>query len=259
MRKSSRLPSWWAATAARSLNRKLAQAIAQVGGKSCGRQVGPDQRVLPMYNQDLESPLPGGCGALQDRDRAGRCAAFRHPGTQPLASSRAQKRHRLGRPALMGAIHGRKTRCSYRNLSRRHCYRDRPAASASGNFWATWGLHHGWRGLSDLQVWPDRRGAAIMGTRKFLQAFVEQFTSSWPASAAGRPQPARPEHIHWHERPAGVKGIWIPYWKGSLSDLYDYFRVHILLLCVPGTRASALCLLSRYPSLALHDWRGLLD
>jgi len=77
-----------------SINRKLARALVRLAdGKLAASFVRIDD--LPMYNQDLESPLPESV-ALQGCDRGSYSSADRDTPAQPLDSGCSQERHRLG-------------------------------------------------------------------------------------------------------------------------------------------------------------------
>ena len=122
-----------------SINRKLAQAIAKLAENRVDAklvQIGD----LPMYNQDLEEPSAGGCGAFQELEiEQADALLFVTPEHNRSLPAVLKNAINWGSPALWAQFMGRKARCHYGNLSRRHCYRDR-RSDICVKFWATWGL-----------------------------------------------------------------------------------------------------------------------
>ena len=119
-----------------SINRKLAQAIARLAdARLAARFVQIDD--LPMYNQDLESPLPASVARFKAEIEEADALLFVTPGAQPLPPGRPEECNRLGRAALRAQFMGRKARGDHGHLARRDRL-PRSPSSICARFWATW-------------------------------------------------------------------------------------------------------------------------
>ena len=86
-----------------SINRKLAQALVRLGGDAFeAKFIQIDD--LPMYNQDIEQPLPEQVARFKAEVAGRRRPAVRHARAQPLDPGGAQERHRLGRAPLRQVV-----------------------------------------------------------------------------------------------------------------------------------------------------------
>ncbi len=161
-----------------SINRKLAGALAKLGdGKLSVKFVRIDD--LPIYNQDLESPLPASVGRFKAEIAPPmRCCSSPRSTTAPFRPS-LKNAIDWGCAALRDRTHGRESRPP----SPAH----RPARSATAI-----AQQHLRQILGNLGVLvmggeayitfkpgliDDAGAIADDGTRAFLQAFVDQFAA----------------------------------------------------------------------------------
>ena len=119
-----------------SINRKLALALAKLGdGKLTAKFVQIDD--LPIYNQDLEDPLPASVGRFKAEIEQRRRAAVRHAGAQSLHSRPSSRTPSTGARGPTGRTHGRESLLPS-PAPRPARLQARSPSSICVRFWATW-------------------------------------------------------------------------------------------------------------------------
>jgi chromate reductase len=160
-----------------SINRKLAQAIARLAENRVDAKL-VEIGDLPMYNQDLESPLPAGVARFKTEIEQADALLFvtpEHNRSLPAVLKNAVdwgarpygRNSWAGKPA---AITGTSPGAIATAIAQQHLRQilgDLGALVMGGEAYLTFksGL------IDDAGVIADE------GTRKFLQAFVDQFTT----------------------------------------------------------------------------------
>ena len=161
-----------------SINRKLAQALAQLGGEAFEAKF-MQIDDLPMYNQDNEQPVPAPVARFKSRDRGVRCPAVRDARAQPLDPGGAEERHRLGRAPLGQDLLAGQTGRRHRHLAAAPSPPRSPSsicARCSATLDCT-----SMGGEAYIQFKPeliDAQGHVTdESVRKFLKAFIDQFAA----------------------------------------------------------------------------------
>ena len=176
-----------------SINRKLARALARLAdGRFVANFVQIDD--LPMYNQDLESPLPAGVTRFKSEIEQADALLFVTP------------EHNRSLPAVLKNAIDWGSKPMDQNV-----WRGKPAAitgTSPGAIGAAVGQQHLRQILGILGslvmggeayvtfkagLIDDTGSIADEGVRKFLLAFVDQFATLLAASTAAMRQPALPE------------------------------------------------------------------